>query len=446
MTAALKFTRGNRRLWRAMMLVLRGPVSVADATGRKFVDLVVWTNAFLQRSMVLRLATVVGFVGTAVVLSWLLMPKVEYLPNGNRNLVFGILLPPAGYNIDRLMEIGQGLEDRTKEFWDIDKGDPKNKELDYPPIDDYFFVAAGRRIFFGLRAVDPLRAAELVPMVNKMGNEIPGTIAFASQSSLFGRGLTSGRTIDVEITGPDPKKLVGLGGRIMGQVMAGGAMAMPKPSLDLSSPELRVMPKWDQAADLGLSKSELDYAIDALVDGAYAGDYFKGGKKIDLTIIGHPDFVERIEDLQNLSISTPSGNLVSLATVADYHLEGGPEQINRRERQRAITIQVTPPETIPLEFAIEDIDSRIIQPLRDSGQIGGEYRIRLAGTADKLKATWNALRWNFLLALLITYLLMAALFESWLYPFVICLSVSLGAVGGFAGLALLNVYLPLQKM
>ena len=48
--------------------------------------------------------------------------------------------------------------------------------------------------------------------------------------------------------------------------------------------------------------------------------------------------------------------------------------------------------------------------------------------------------WNFALALAITYLLMAALFESWLYPFVIILSVPLGAVGGVLGLRLLNVF------
>ncbi len=75
-----------------------------------------------------------------------------------------------------------------------------------------------------------------------------------------------------------------------------------------------------------------------------------------------------------------------------------------------------------------------MQPLASQRQLDGGYRITLAGTADKLRETWHALRFNVLLALLITYLLMAALFESWLYPLVIILSVPLGAVGGLLGL------------
>ncbi|MEM9658695.1 MAG: efflux RND transporter permease subunit, partial [Planctomycetota bacterium] len=84
--------------------------------------------------------------------------------------------------------------------------------------------------------------------------------------------------------------------------------------------------------------------------------------------------------------------------------------------------------------------TQIVQPLRDSGRLEGGYRIALAGTADKLVETWNALRFNIGVALLITYLLMAALFESWLYPLVIILSVPLGAVGGILGLQALNLF------
>ena len=60
--------------------------------------------------------------------------------------------------------------------------------------------------------------------------------------------------------------------------------------------------------------------------------------------------------------------------------------------------------------------------------MGRLYQVRLSGTADDLTVTYNALKWNLLFALLITYLLMAALFESFIYPFVIIFSVPLASV------------------
>jgi hypothetical protein len=53
------------------------------------------------------------------------MPKVEYLPEGNRNLVFGILLPPPGYNIDELLRMGDIVENRLLPYWDVDPGSPR---------------------------------------------------------------------------------------------------------------------------------------------------------------------------------------------------------------------------------------------------------------------------------------------------------------------------------
>jgi hydrophobic/amphiphilic exporter-1 (mainly G- bacteria), HAE1 family len=206
---------------------------------------------------------------------------------------------------------------------------------------------------------------------------------------------------------------------------------------------LRVLAKSEQAADMGISVDELGYTVDALVDGAYATDYYMDNNKIDLTIVGSQKFANRTQDLSQLSLAAPSGDVVRLDALAEVVYAGGPEQINRRERQRAITISVTPPPEMPLEQAIDEIQEKIVRPRLESGELGDEYQIQLAGTADKLQATWKALRWNFVLALLVTYLLMAALFESWLYPFVIILSVPLGAVGGLIGLVMLNQYLAL---
>lgn len=411
--------------------------------GKACVELVVSVNQWIQRGAWRRLVVVILLVGTSIGGSAMMWPRVEYLPNGNRNLVFAILLPPPGYNLNQLMELGETVEANLRDYWDADPGSAEAAKLDGPVIRDFFFVARGRSVFMGLRSIDPDRAAELIPLIQKSAGQLPGTFAVASQSSLFARGLNSGRTIDIEIIGPDLEKLVGIGGQVFGEVrekLPPTTQARPVPSLDLSSPEVHIKPHLIQAAEMGISASSLGYTANALIDGAYAGDYYIGGDKIDLTIKGREEYVRNAQDVEALPVVTADGRLVPLGALAEVKLSSGPEQINHRERQRAITIQVTPPPELPLEEAMIRIRDEIVQPLRESGRLDGGYRISLAGTADKLRATWDALRFNVLLALLITYLLMAALFESWLYPLVIIFSVPLGAVGGVLGLQLLNLY------
>jgi HAE1 family hydrophobic/amphiphilic exporter-1 len=219
-----------------------------------------------------------------------------------------------------------------------------------------------------------------------------------------------------------------------------GAQPRPIPSLDLSSPEVHIEPKLVQAADMRITTSDLGFTANALIDGAYVSDYYLAGKKIDLTVMGQDRYAQSTQAIEALPIATPLGQLVPLSAVANVQLSSGPEQIDHRERERAITIQVSPPEAVSLEDAMVTIQSKIVEPIVASGQLQGGYHIDLAGTADKLREAWRALRFNILLACIITYLLMAALFESWLYPFVIILTVPLGAVGGVLGLWLLNFY------
>ena len=89
---------------------------------------------------------------------------------------------------------------------------------------------------------------------------------------------------------------------------------------------------------------------------------------------------------------------------------------------------------------METIVNEILDPMEAEGRLGGLYRAHLSGSADKLTQTRAALQWNFILAVVITYLLMAALFESFLHPLVILFSVPLAAMGGFLGLAVVNLF------
>jgi HAE1 family hydrophobic/amphiphilic exporter-1 len=305
----------------------------------------------------------------------------------------------------------------------------------------------------GTRSGDDARVGELVGLLNASIQGIPGTFAFARQTSLFEQqGMSGSRTIDIEIRGGDLLRIVPIARRVFGQVrgMYEGSQVRPIPTsgLDLSAPEVHILPRWDRAADLGVTAIDLGYSVNSLVDGAYAGDYFTGGDRIDLTIKGVERYAKRLQDLRDLPIATPSGNLVPLGAVADVELASGPEQIDRRERERAVTIQLQPPEEVGLESAIRRVEREVVEPLRADGTLGADTRITLGGTADKLAATWGELSWNLLLAVVITYLLMAALFESWLYPLVVITSVPLGAVGGLVGLWLLNrvTYQPLDVL
>lgn len=417
--------------------------------GAWLVNGIVSVNRRIQKRTSRAVSFIVLVLIAVVALSYALWPKVEYLPTGNRNFVFMRISPPPGYNMGELTRMGEVISDDLKKYWNTDPGSKEAEKLDAPIISYYFFYADTRGVFMGCQSVDPMRVGEFIPIMQRVGDRFPGTNVMASQSSLFERGISAGRSIDIEITGGELEELVLIGRRVLtilgtsgegGGELLPGAQAMPSPSLDLSSPEIHVLPKTIEASQLGMNSLDLGYTADVFVDGGYAGDFYIGGDKLDITIKGDRNIDLKTQDLEALPVATRNGQLVPFAALADVNYSSGPERINRRERLRAITIQVRPPPEIPMEEAMERIESKVINTLTADGTLGDGYKILLSGAADKLRQTWKALRFNFLLALLITYLLMAALFESWLYPLVIIVTVPLGAVGGLIGLALLNLF------
>ncbi len=404
----------------------------------------------------IRTGIVIAMVLGSVWGSQLMMPQMEYLPDGNRNLVFAILLPPPGLNVDQMIKIGRRVETEMSTYWQAEPGSPLDIKQKGLRMKNFFFVANGGRIFMGAAAEDPLRAGELVPVLRQAASGIPGTFAIVNQSSLFAGGLNGGRTIDIDITGPSIDRLNELGTRIFMQ-SAGigpfegkgvfpadqGHQVTPVSNLSSTNPELHVIPKWEQAAELGITAEELGYTVNALVDGAYAGDYWHEGRKIDLVIYGASEFARQTQDLESLPMSTRSGQVVNIGSIATVKATGGPESVSHSERQRSLTIRIKPLATMPLDEAITIADEQIRIPLMgDPLTEGGLYQIRFAGTADKLQDTRLAMQGSLVMAAVITYLVMCGLFESYFYPLIIMTSVALGMVGGFAGLAILNIYIP----
>ncbi len=397
-----------------------------------------------------KIAVVCGFTFGAIILSLVMIPKAEYLPEGNRNLVFGILIPPPGYNVEEFTNIGKGIEEDLRQYWEAEVGSDEAARLDGPPIKNFFYVATGRQAFMGARVKEPDRIREIIPVMQSSLSKIPGMIAIVSQSSIFQRGIGEGRAINVQITGPELGKLVGIAQNVFFTAMQKipEAQVRPIPSLDLGNPEVQLKLKGKRAADLGITNEELGFLLNVLVDGTIVSNYQIDGDEIDLTLRGEDKYSSSTDEIKDLVINTESGKMVSLGSVADVIFTTGPEQINHYERQRTIAISVVPPEQMALESAIELINDEILIPLREKGDLGRAYNAILTGSADDLTVTRQALQWNFLLAAMIAFLLMASLFESFVYPFVIMLSVPLASFGGFLGLLILNLftYMPLNVL
>ncbi len=423
---------GLRNLFGLAALAERFTEGLADAVLR------------ISRSTLACLLVVVLLTGAALGSAWWLAPKPEYLPTGNRNLLIGLLLPPPGYNVGEFTRIGQELERSFAPLWQADYQDTGPT----PAIVHFFYVARGRQIFMGVRARDPRRVRELIPFMKEQLAQVPGMIAIVSQTSLFERGLSGGRTIDVEFSGSDLGRLVDVGGQAFGAIREAipGSQVRPVPSLDLGNPEVRVVPDRVRLADLGITARELGIAVDALLDGTRASTVNVDGNELDLTVMGDVQFASRTQDLGNLLLRGPGGQQVTLGSLAQVRLVAGPEQINHSERQRTIALEVRPPDQTPLEAAMEIIQAQVIETFRRQGTLGNDMRVRLAGTADKLRVTFDVLKWNFLLALIITYLLMAALFESFFYPLVIMFSVPMAMAGGLCGLWLVSHLIAYQPL
>jgi HAE1 family hydrophobic/amphiphilic exporter-1 len=396
-----------------------------------------------------RWAMVGVFTGASVLFSWLLFPKTEYLPAGNQNFLFGMILPPPGYSLDEICSLDGVFKKDLDYLWKHEAASPEARALPGGGVKDYWFGTWQGFAFIGVSANDKERVRELLPEFRKANASVPGSIVLIDQASIFGGGEEgSGRNIAIDLSGPDLGRLIELGTEVFMKVAEAlpGSQALPIPSLDLGDPEVHVRIHRQRAAELGISNRDLGFAVSALVDGAKVSDYKSEGKEIDLKVMAEPGEAHRTHLLEQMPIAAPGGQLVTLGTVAEISQGSGPTQINRRERQRTLTILVTPDAKMPLGAAMETLQEKVLGPMRQEGRLGGLYQVALTGSADKLTRAAAALWWNFLLAMLITYLLMAALFESFLHPLVIMFSVPLGAVGGFFGLAATNLLIAYQPL
>jgi len=372
---------------------------------------------------------IIGLITIPLALAVWLKPEADFLPNGNRNLVFAFILPPPGSSVDILeKELGQVVAQRMQPYID---GTAE------PAVDNYFFVAFSSGVFMGARTVDPDKSDALVPLINRLIGSFPDTIAFAQRSSLFS-GFGGGRTVDIDIQGSNIDALLDSAQAGFAAVMQTipGRPPRPRPGLSLAEPELRLIPDERRISEAGWTRSDMSQIIRALGDGLFVGDYFNGQQRLDIILRGQ-DW-QTPEELAATPLATPDSGVLPLSELTKVVRTAGPDEIRRLNRRRTITLEVKAPEDMSLEQTMLVLEEKVnpkIEPL-----LPEDGEIHYSGTAEKLDVALKSMSASFLLAIAILYLLMSALFRSFRDSLLVILAIPLATVGGVLALQIVNLF------
>jgi HAE1 family hydrophobic/amphiphilic exporter-1 len=467
---------------------LTRPISRGGAAlSHAFYSLVLWlTGGWLRR-----VALVVVMIGLAMAGSWALIPPRTYLPPGNQNLIFAFVMTPPGYSVEEYRQMAYHAEKTLKPWWEAKRGSPELKKLQqdwlhardamivpameqqvagmkaamkpadfqaaagqllqqlealrHSPapagIENFFFVIFEGNVFMGATSSDPENVASLAFLFQQSLQGIPGTMPFAMQASIFNLGDTFGSAVETNFSGQNYDEVRAAAAAAQGAVMATlNSFPLPNPqNFALGREETRVVPDRPRAASAGLSTSSIRRAVQVAVDGEVIGDYREGSKSIDLTVMARRPSSAGVERLRDVPLATNSGRIVPLSAVANFVATDAPQRIRRIEEMPAVTLSVTVQPNQTVQQVEQAIWQGVVQPLKQNGVIPPTVSVRTSGSAAKLSQFLKAFVPGFVLAAAITYLLLAALFESWLHPFVIIMSVPFALVGGFAGLWILHV-------
>ncbi len=390
--------------------------------GRFYAATVLRFSSSGRRAVAAKLALLL-VVGAGAVGTWVIVPPAGYLPTGNTNMILYMAQPIPGMRPETLAARMGALE-----TW----------MMAQPETNGYFLVLSQRFQGGGVLLKDEYATGPgLEDFKNRMMPVCLGIPGFRSlipiRVSLF---RDSGKQFTIEITGPDLEVLAGAAKHIK-DALADWPGIQPhgvRSDYVEGQPELRVVVDQHRASEAGMSVGEVGRVVETALAGRLVGTFSDGGRDYDLKVLVPQARVSSRAALATLPVVTPTRTRTTLGALAQVKETVGPQSVKRLERERAITLTVNLDSDAVLQSVIGDVSKNLIAPTLAS--LPPDYHIDLGGAADKFADTLSALTGGFWLAILITYLLLVALFRSWLSPFVILVTVPLALSGGLLGITL----------
>jgi HAE1 family hydrophobic/amphiphilic exporter-1 len=368
------------------------------------------------------------------------MVSVELAPQTDANQIDVDLEMAQGTNIAVVMEYLDELEKRVKPM--LPEDDVENFAKQVQPWGaevEIRLKSAGQRSINTFALADTIRSAVL--------GQVPGAdIRVDAQSGLWilRRIFSSGggnQALQVELRGYDLDQAQKIAQRIKNRLETVEGVAGARSGRREGRPEQNIRFLRDKISALGLSTQEVARAVQTNVGGSRAAVFREGGEQFPITVRLRPEDRLSVQDLDNISIQTPSGEAVPISALVSTSRGRGPTEIRRISGQRVTYISATLESDAVLGEVVERSRaalSDIRLPEGFSITFGGEYREQQKAQSDFMIAI--------IMALVLIYMVMAGQFERFLDPFVVMFSVPLVLIGVLPTLVLTNTTLNIQSV
>jgi multidrug efflux pump len=380
-------------------------------------------------------AGTIAAVGLAALLLRVL--PSELAPVEDRGFVFIGLNGPEGASLEYMDRHLRLVESMTAR--EIASGDVVRASLRVPGG----FGGAGSQLneARGFTLLAPWgereRTAEQVAQALRVQlNTIPGVRGFVTVPGGFRGG---GAPVEVVLQGTEYADLVQWRDLLMQRMGENPSLTNIQSNYEERKPQLRVAVDRNRAADLGISLQTVSRTLETVLGSRIVTTFIERDREYNVILQGRAEDRATPTDLDNLYVrSDRTGELVPLSNLVQLTELAGPTRLNRFDRLRSITVSAALTPGASLGDALQFVEGVV------ENEIPPTIKLAYDGQSREFKQSGSQLYWMLLLTLVVVFLVLAALFESFLHPLIIITTVPLAIIGALVGLWLygmsINVY------
>ena len=280
--------------------------------------------------------------------------------------------------------------------------------------------------------------SEFAALIKKEVQEIPGLKVSATPTSMMGNADDA--PIQILLRGPDITKLFEAGDSVMKVIKQISGTNDVKLSVDKSKPELQIKLDREKMEQLGLHVQQVGSTLNLALAGNTDLQYSVGDDDFDINVQYDQFNRKKIDDVGSLTFLNNQGKLVELKNFATITQSLGPNKLERYDRISSLTVKCSVYGR-PVGTVGEEIRTAIKEKIH-SPEITIDYKGQMERQADAFGSLFTAIA----AALIFVYLVMVALYNSYLYPFVVLFSIPVAIIGALFALALSGESLTIFSM